>query len=103
MVLRQVATALALTVLGLSQAAGAMASDNQLLALNAPLHSPKDPAMTQAVEILSKTPHARSGETKRGTIFNSQPANDTTVVKYRKDNKDLDKVLILGGAEVLPM
>ena len=100
MVLRQVTVALSLAVAGLFSVAGALASDNQLIALNAPVHTVSDPAMSDAVDLLSKHPSVRAGQTKRGTIFNSQPANDTTVVKHRKD---LDKVLILGGSEIIPM
>ena len=79
---------------------GVFAADGDRLALNAPIHTASDPALRQAVELLSKTPKSKSGQTKRGTIFNSQPANDSTVVKHRKD---LDKVLILGGADAIPM
>jgi hypothetical protein len=78
---------------------GAFAQEGQLLALNAPVRAASDPAVQQAVELLSKSPKT-AGQTRRGTIFNSQPANDATVVKHRKD---LDKVLILGGAEAIPM
>ncbi|MBS1993314.1 MAG: hypothetical protein JSS86_10180 [Cyanobacteria bacterium SZAS LIN-2] len=78
---------------------GAGAADGDLLALNAPIHTASDPALRQAVELLSKTPKVKAGQGKRGN-FNTQPANDATVVKHRKD---LDKVLILGGAEVIPM
>jgi hypothetical protein len=100
MVFRPTTAALSLaTLVGLCTMSGAFADAPQLLAMNAPVHAASEPVVQQAVEILSKNPK-KTGQSKRGTIFNSQPANDTTVVKYRKD---LDKVLILGGSDVVPM
>jgi len=92
--------AVAATTLSTNFSSAAFAADGDRLALNAPIHTASDPALRQAVELLSKTPKSKAGQTKRGTIFNSQPANDSTVVKHRKD---LDKVLILGGADAIPM
>jgi hypothetical protein len=101
MVLRPITVAISLAcMVGMSSMSGALAQDGrELLALNAPVRAASDPAVQQAVELLSRN-NRKAGQTKRGTIFNSQPANDTTVVKHRKD---LDKVLILGGAEAIPM
>ena|ERR1700733_14999490 len=105
MVLRPITKAfsLALSLAGLvvlASISGALAEGTELLALNAPVRAASDPAVQQAVQLLSKNAKIKAGQTKRGTIFNSQPANDSTVVKYRKH---LDKVLILGGSEVVPM
>jgi hypothetical protein len=104
MVLRPTTKAISLalslaSLVGICFASGAFAQERQLLSLNAPVRAASDPAVQQAVELLSKNTK-KAGQSKRGTIFNSQPANDTTVVKYRKDQ---DKVLILGGSEVIPM
>jgi hypothetical protein len=103
MVIRPITKALSLAAslasVVLLSLSGALAQGATLIALNAPVRAAGDPAVQQAVSILSKSPK-KSGESKPGTIFNSHPANDATVVKYRKD---LDKVLILGGAEAIPM
>jgi hypothetical protein len=97
---RQTTIAISLASLaGFCFASGAFAQDRELIAINAPVRAAQDPAVQQAVELLSKNPK-KAGETKGGTIFHSKPANDATVVKHRKDS---DKVLILGGAEVIPM
>ena len=100
MVLRQATVALSLTVVGLCSLSGAFAHEQQLLALNAPVRAASDPALQQAVELLSKNPKAKSGQIKRGNKLHAQPAYDATVVKHREN---LDKVLILGGAEAIPM
>jgi len=101
MALRQLTLAFSMAAVAAtaSFAPGVLAADGDRLALNAPIHTASDPALRQAVELLSKNPKPK-GQTKRGTIFNSQPANDSTVVKHRRDS---DKVLILGGAEAFPM
>jgi hypothetical protein len=103
MVLRPISAAISLaslaSVINMCAMLAAFGADQQLIALNAPVRAASEPAVQQVVDNLSKN-GKKSGQSKRGTIFNSQPANDSTVVKYRKDN---DKVLILGGAEVLPM
>ena len=103
MALRPISTAINLAslaaVINLCAMSAAVAQDRELIALNAPVRAASEPAVQQAVEVLSKNGKT-SGQTKRGTIFNSKPANDSTVVKYRKDN---DKVLIMGSSDVVPM
>ncbi len=105
-VLRQIAAAAFLTSVVASAvafAADAVASDitekepQLTLIAVAPGIRHADPAIQQAVDYLSKSDQAVEVKNRRRNV---RPAYDSKVVKNKLN---LDKVLILGGSNVVPM
>lgn len=87
----------ALLLAGMSPAA-ALADDTVYIALSAPgIRNATDPAVSQAVDYLVRSEKAAEIKSRRR---NTRPAFDGKVVKHKFNN---DKVLIMGGSDVVPM
>jgi hypothetical protein len=89
---------LALLTLLVSMSPAAFADDTVYIALSAPgIRNATDPAVSQAVDYLVRSEKAAEIKTRRR---NTKPAFDGKVVKHRFNT---DKVLIMGGSDVVPM
>ncbi len=105
-VLRQIAAAAFLTSVvasAVALAADAVASDitesepQLTLIAVAPGIRHADPAIQQAVDYLSKSDKAMEVKNRRR---NTRPAYDS---KFVRNKFNVDKVLILGGSDIVPM
>ncbi|CAN5273576.1 hypothetical protein BH11CYA1_BH11CYA1_09690 [soil metagenome] len=100
-------TAAALIALSSSAFAGAVMASNSefegysnIIAVNTPgIRNSTDSSIDQAVDYLSKADHAVEIKHRRNK---TKPAFDSRVVKHRLPS-NADKILILGGSDIVPM
>lgn len=99
-------TAAALIALSSSALAGEVLANNSdysnLLAVNTPgIRNSTDSSIEQAIDYLNKADHAVEIKSRRSK---TKPAFDSKIVRERhRLPSSADKILILGGSDIVPM